>query len=116
MNKQLTPERVKILGALQSGPKTWSQLRLAYFGEARAQSKASTSFNNQLHRMQNKGLIQTVMGGYEITDLGKALIKEEDPIQTMAIKTRAQLRFESGCSHTIVDQYNKCTQCGVEVK
>ena len=116
MMTELTPERAKILGALKSGPKTWSQLRLVYFGEARAKSKASTSFNNQLDRMQDRGLIQTVMGGYEITDKGMALIRFEDPIEVSTIKTRAQLRFEGHCSHMLVDAYNKCTQCGAEVK
>jgi predicted transcriptional regulator len=116
MNKQLTPERAKILCALKSGPKTWSQLRMGYYGEARSQSKASTSFNNQLHRMQNKGLIQTVMGGYEITELGKTMIKTEDTIEVMSIKTHAQLVYEGRCAHTLADAYSRCIVCGKEVK
>jgi hypothetical protein len=68
---KITYERLKIMNALREGPKTWSGLRLAYYGLERAKSPASTSFNNQLHRMMDGGLVQKVVGGYALTEEGE---------------------------------------------
>jgi hypothetical protein len=67
----LTGRRIVILSALSSGPKTWAYLRMVYFPTAERQAnKASTSFCNQLIRMQDKGLIQKTLLGYIITEEG----------------------------------------------
>lgn len=73
----ITHEKLKVLNALKSGPKTHLFLRLAYYGEERAKNPANTSFYNQLQRMMGAGLIhKTAVGMYEITDLGRESIKE----------------------------------------
>lgn len=61
---KMTIERLKIVNALVSGPKSWTQLRLAYYGEMRAKNPASTSFVNQMDRMVQGGIIKRVIGGY----------------------------------------------------
>ena len=61
---KITAERNKILVALEEGPKSWTALRLAYYGPERAKLPASTSFHNQLQRMLTGGLIKKVVGGY----------------------------------------------------
>jgi len=68
---KITHERLKIMNALREGPKTWTALRLAYYGATRAASPASTSFNNQLHRMMDGGLVEKTMSGYRLTEEGE---------------------------------------------
>lgn len=63
---KMTYERLKIVNALKEGNKSWSVLRVAYYGEERAKQAASTSFNNQLHRMMDAGAIKKVEGGYAL--------------------------------------------------
>jgi predicted transcriptional regulator len=68
----VTNEKMKILMALASGPKTHGQLRLAYYGEERCKNPSNTSFYNQLQRMMEAELIQkTMVGMYSITDIGR---------------------------------------------
>jgi hypothetical protein len=68
----ITYEKLKILNALVSGPKTHKFLRLAYYGEERCKSAANTSFYNQLQRMMEAELIKKdTIGVYVITDKGK---------------------------------------------
>ena len=112
MNKDLTPQRAVILRSLASGPKSWSTLRLEYYGEARAKSRASTSFNNQLGRMQSGGFIEKVMGGFAITEVGRSLLQEGVPMEIKSAKTRAQLSFEGHCKHTLVTPSGQCLNCG----
>lgn len=73
----LTDRRVVILKALMEGPKSWTLLRAVYYPTAeRQKSSASTSFFNQLKKMQSLGLIQKTVLGYEITALGKELLSK----------------------------------------
>jgi len=59
---ELTPRRNVLMDALAlNGEMTWTQLRLAYYGEERAAQKASTSFHNQLTAMVAAGLIVRVI-------------------------------------------------------
>ena len=68
---KITHEKLKILNALVSGPKTHKMLRLCYYGEERCKNPANTSFYNQLDRMMTDGLIKKAsIGIYSITDLG----------------------------------------------
>ena len=69
---KITYEKLKILTALASGPKTHKFLRLAYYGEERCKNPANTSFYNQLQRMTSDGLIQKdSIGIYSITVIGR---------------------------------------------
>lgn len=67
-NMKMTFERLKIVNALKSGPKTWSVLRVAYYGEERAKHPASTSFHNQLQRMIEGGVVKKIPMGYTLTE------------------------------------------------
>jgi hypothetical protein len=68
---KITTEKMKILSALASGPKTHKMLRLAYYGEERCKNKANTSFYNQLDRMMAALLIKKdSIGIYSATELG----------------------------------------------
>lgn len=91
MTNNVTSRRKVLLEALQSGPKSWSFLRRTYYVGERALSKASTSFHNQLVRMQSKGLITKADGEYKITDAGKIAI-------------------HSTCNH-VLDSYGRCYYC-----
>jgi hypothetical protein len=68
---KITYERLKIMNPLREGAQSWTTLRVAYYGEERAKSAASTSFNNQLHRMMTGGLIEKCVGGYKLTAEGE---------------------------------------------
>lgn len=68
---KITYERLKIMNALKTGPKSWTSLRVSYYGVERAKSPASTSFHNQLQRMMEGGLIKKVIGGYGLTEEGE---------------------------------------------
>lgn len=65
---KMTYERLKIVAALKEGPKTWSMLRLAYYGEERAKHPASTSFHNQITKMMVGGVVKKTPLGYELTE------------------------------------------------
>jgi hypothetical protein len=84
---------------------------MAYYGPARAESKASTSFVNQLMRMQMLELIVKTVSGYEITDKGRDLLKTADSLAVATMKTEAQLKTEMQCKHPIVDAYGVCISC-----
>ena len=58
---QITARRAVILDALAEGGKSWTQLRLAYYGPERAKAKASTSFHNQLSAMVAAGLVVRIV-------------------------------------------------------
>jgi len=84
------------LRELKGISKTFSQLRVAYFGEERAKEKATTSFYNQLTRDVEKGIIVKTANGYELSELGKkALTYCEENNVDLNIKSEAQRRFET---------------------
>ena len=69
---KITTEKMKIITALMSGPKTHGQLRMVYYGALRCENPSNTSFYNQLQRMMEAELIQkTAIGLYSITDIGR---------------------------------------------
>ena len=69
---KITHEKLKVLNALASGPKTHRFLRMVYYGEIRFKNPSNTSFYNQLQRMMEDELIQKdIIGIYSITDLGR---------------------------------------------
>ena len=69
---RVTYEKLKVLNALASGPKTHRFLRMVYYGEIRFKNPSNTSFYNQLQRMMEDELIQKdIIGIYSITDLGR---------------------------------------------
>lgn len=102
---EITPQRVVVLKHLESGPKSWAYLRLAYYGPERAKSKASTSFMNQLQKLAELGLIKKTLQGYEITEVGRQMLGQVDPVQKMVAKSQAQVRFEQGTFKGLVDQF-----------
>jgi len=93
----LTNNRIVVLRTLKDGPKKWSELRKAYFGEARAKQQASTSFYMQMKSCIEKGLVKKTQLGYEATDAGiealDAVINSGVDVST--IKTEAQKAFEA---------------------
>lgn len=71
---KITYEKLKIINALKEGPKTWTELRNIYYadkGIERLNSKASTSFYNQLKRMQEANLVVKEGKGYILGDATK---------------------------------------------
>jgi predicted transcriptional regulator len=97
MEKKLkvTPARCVFLRMLSDGPKTWKDLREAYYGPERAKSKASTSFHNQVEKQQTLGLIQHVDGHYELTAKGIEMLKLVDDEKLAGAKSIAQQKFEA---------------------
>lgn len=89
-----TPCRIVILNVLKDGPKAWRDLRIAYYGPVRSQSKSNTSFQNQLGRMIDKGLIKKDDGHYEITEAGKLMIESLTPVEIEGAKSKAQTMAE----------------------
>jgi predicted transcriptional regulator len=73
---KITYEKLKILNALVSGPKSHKVLRQAYYSIGRCNNPSNTSFYNQLQRMMDRSLIvKTSIGIYAITDLGREALK-----------------------------------------
>lgn len=96
-NKEIlaTPCRVVVLAALRNGPATWRDVRIAYYGPIRAQSKSNTSFQNQMNRMIEKGLIKKEDGHYEITTLGSEMLGSLTPEEIESSKSKAQMMSET---------------------
>lgn len=78
----ITEGRKALLKQLASGPKSWSALRLAYFGPERAKHSASTSFYNQLDRLMKANVIIKVAEGYALGEVGKKIIEADPTIVT----------------------------------
>ena len=92
---KLTPNRMVILRELLSGPKSWTQLRIVYYGTPeRIASNASTSFHNQLHKLINGGMISKAGEGYSITDLGREWLVGVDADVLAKAKTEAHISSE----------------------
>lgn len=96
---KMTYERLKIVAALKEGPKTWTSLRLAYYGEERAKSPASTSFHNQLQRMMEGGVIKKTPLGYELVKCEHETHEEGGPTD-----------YGPECSYAF-DKYWDCKVC-----
>jgi len=98
MEKKLkvTPARCVFIRMLMSGPKTWKDLREAYYGPERAKSKSSTSFQNQIEKQLVLGIIQHVDGHYELTAKGVELSKLVDDEKLVQAKSIAQTKYEAG--------------------
>lgn len=92
---QVTECRIVILNVLQSGPKTWKDLRAAYYGDVRGVSKANTSFHNQTDRMIAAGLIKKEDAHYEITEAGLAMLASCTPEQVANAKSKARKDAEA---------------------
>jgi predicted transcriptional regulator len=72
---KITHEKLKILNALVSGPKTHGMLRRVYYGEIRFKNPSNTSFYNQLQRMMDRTLIvKPAEGVYQITAFGREMV------------------------------------------
>ena len=94
----LTAARLILVRELASGPKRFSQLRLAFFGEARAKEKATTSFYNKLVKSLNEGLIvKSAPGVYELGVFGHLVLAQakDQGIDLASVKSEAQLRYEA---------------------
>lgn len=99
MKVKPTVGRLIIVRELAEGPKKFSQLRTAYFGEARAKAnKATTSFYNKLSQGLEEGLVvKSTIGSYELGEQGKLLLAfaKEQKMDLVALKSEAQLRYET---------------------
>jgi len=74
---KITYEKLKILNALASGPKTHGFLRRQYYGDERFKNPSNTSFYNQLQRLMDRALIvKPAEGVYQITDAGLKIQEE----------------------------------------
>jgi predicted transcriptional regulator len=91
---EATPCRIVVLNVLRNGPSTWRDIRIAYYGPVRSQSKSNTSFQNQLGRMIDKGLIKKEDGHYEITSLGREMIESLTPEAIEGAKSKAHTMAE----------------------
>lgn len=91
---EATPCRIVILNVLRNGPSTWRDIRIAYYGPIRSQSKSNTSFQNQLGRMIEKQLIKKEDGHYEITPLGREMIEKLTPQEIEGAKSKAHSMAE----------------------
>ena len=97
MEVKLTPNKLVILKALETQTvMSWSNLRTAYFGPARAQATASTAFYQQLKGCMEGGLVVKEASGYKITDIGlKAItaVREAGNIDVDSLESEAAKRF-----------------------
>ena len=91
---EATPCRIVILNVLRNGPSTWRDIRIAYYGPIRSQSKSNTSFQNQLGRMIEKQLIKKEDGHYEIMPLGREMIEKLTPAEIEGAKSKAHTMAE----------------------
>ena len=91
---EATPCRIVVLNVLRNGPSTWRNIRIAYYGPVRGASKSNTSFQNQLGRMIEHGLIKKEDGHYEITEEGRTMINALTPEQIEGAKSKAQQMSE----------------------
>jgi len=93
----LTANQVVVLRTLSTGPKKWSELRRAYFGEERAKQSASTSFYMQIKNCTGKGFLTKTQLGYEITPKGAEVLQaaRDAGLDVDSVKTQAQLQFEA---------------------
>lgn len=92
---EATPCRIVILNVLRNGPSTWRDIRIAYYGPIRSQSKSNTSFQNQLNRMIENGLIKKEDGHYEITVSGREMLEGLTPEQIEGAKSKAHQMVET---------------------
>ncbi len=93
---RVTPQRLVFLRLLKDGPKTWKDLKAAYYGPERNKSKSHTSFDNQCRKLQAKGIIKHEDGHYELDELGTAMLSLVDDSQMESAKSLAQKQFEAG--------------------
>lgn len=91
---KVTPQRLVFLRLLKDGPKTWKDLKAAYYGPERNKSKSHTSFDNQCKKLQAKGIIKHEDGHYELDELGTAMLSIVDDVEMEAAKSLAQKQFE----------------------
>jgi hypothetical protein len=96
MNEKLeaTPCRIAVLAVLRNGPSTWRDVRVAYYGPVRSQSKSNTSFQNQLGRMIEKVFFFKQNTAYEITALGREMIGSLNEEAIAAAKSKAHTMAE----------------------
>jgi len=93
---KVTQGRMVILRELEGTSKKWSELRLAYFGPARAKAKASTSFHMQLTKLISLGIV--VKGQdekYSLTDMGNSALNSarEAGADLASAQSVAQMRY-----------------------
>lgn len=94
---KLTAARLIFIRELAQGPKRSTDLRNAYFGPARSEHKANTSFNNKRLECLTLGIAKkNEVGAYELGEVGKQLLKyiQENNI-SMDVKSEAEQRWSS---------------------
>jgi len=92
-NMKVTNNRMVFLRELKDGPKTWKHLRLAYYGPERFKSPASTSFMNQIKKLESFGIIEKKDGHYVLTAKGQQMANELPAEQLASAKTVAEVKF-----------------------
>ena len=95
--KFATVARLILVRELASGPKKFSQLRLAYYGEVRAKAtKSSRSFYVKLDKGLEEGLLIKSLIGYELGQLGQLLLTyaKEKGLDLPSLKSEAELGWK----------------------
>ena len=95
--KFATVARLILVRELASGPKKFSQLRLAYYGEARAKATKSTrSFYVKLDKGLEEGLLVKTLIGYELGEIGQQLLTYagEKGLDLSSFKSEAELGWK----------------------
>jgi len=92
-NIKVTSNRIVFLRELKEGPRTWRDLRLAYYGPERSKNPASTSFVNQVNKLIMYGVITKKDGHYELTEKGKEMLSQVTPEQLSEAKTVAEMKY-----------------------
>ena len=95
--KFATVARLILVRELASGPKKFSQLRLAYYGEARAKATKSTrSFYVKLDKGLEEGLLVKSLIGYELGEVGQALLAyaKDKGLDLSSFKSEAELGWK----------------------
>jgi predicted transcriptional regulator len=104
---KVTDGRKVLLQSLRSGPKSWKELRLAYYGPERAKSKASTSFMGQLKKMKEVDFIAVnTEGKYELGHIGVSWVAANADKLEGEFKSIAAIKFVPKCC-----EEGKCDEC-----
>jgi len=110
---KLSDGRKALIKSLADGSKSWSELRLTYYGPERAKSRASTSFVMQLNKLKMANVIVTDGSGkYILGEVGKQLLElHREEIMSGCFMSKAQQLYKCNC----VTPCEEC-KCQEEVK
>ena len=105
---KLTDGRKALIKSLAEGVKSWSELRMSYYGPERYKSKASTSFTMQLTKLKMMNVIEVnPEGKYTLGSVGKELFEQHrDEIMSGCFISKAQQLYTSKC-----DCETPCEEC-----